>query len=191
MTAMAARERPAYPKPAIFVVSAAVIIGPRARAMVHRGAFDFLSDLSFNTIFELMKMKIPFVVASLFFLWTGTQIGRTDEKTKSITHSTSDVADCMPPLKNYRAFVTVKAENAPERGGWELHAPGGDTPDLIDCAHNVYATIDVTNGFGRMMKFHFVDSNSCKAALNKLKSSNKEFPVVVVIDMKCRAHLAN
>jgi hypothetical protein len=153
--------------------------------------FDFWSDRNFATIVELMKAQIPFLLIPLFILWVETQIARANEKTKSITRPGGDVADCMPPLKNYRAFITIKAENATERGGWELYAPGGNTPDLIDCDHNLYATIDAANGLGRMVKFRFVDSISCNAALNKLKSATKEFPGVVVIDQECRAHLAD
>jgi len=104
----------------------------------------------------------------------------------------SDVPqECKPPLKNYRAFVIVKAVEAPDRGGWELSAPVGDTPDVINCTDNIYWTLDVVQENPQARIFHFPSREACNIALNKIKRATKDIPVVVVIDKNCTATAAD
>lgn len=116
----------------------------------------------------------------------------------SISHSVPthqdrnpDWKSCVAPLKTYRALVITKAVRTSERGGWELTAPGGDTPDLLDCASNWLGTIDVVDGAPRPTTFQFPTKALCESALAKMKTATKEFPAVIVIDKDCKAHLAN
>lgn len=98
---------------------------------------------------------------------------------------------CRAPLKEFRAFVITKAVNtSKDRDSWELIAPGGDTPDLIDCTSNWYASIDVIAGMPKGISFGFIDKAACQEALAKMKTATTEFPVVVVVDRSCVAHLA-
>ncbi len=95
---------------------------------------------------------------------------------------------CKDKPKGFRAFVISGATHAPERGGWELSALSGDTPDLIACPY--YMTIDAVDGKGIMRVFQFADGKSCEAAVAQLKHATKEVPQVVVIDKDCTAHSA-
>ena len=99
--------------------------------------------------------------------------------------------ECRPPLKLYKAFVVVKAVEAPERQGWELLGPGGDTPDLLDCSTNQFRPVEIVNGQTRWTNYHFKSRQACESALAILKKSTQQYPVVVVIGKDCVAQLAD